>query len=119
MWVQKLSLSRSINPSTMALGRLAVLLLLASAASAAQTLCTGDLRGTHVDVVVNGTACTVNSATIQGNIEVIYGGTLTLQGDTIVEGNVEADSAGDVTITAGSVLGSITVVVMVYWHHFA
>jgi hypothetical protein len=84
------------------------LTLVASARdSAAQTVCTGTLAGTHDNVTVNGGACTLSSATVLGSVSVTGGGLLSMIGTTQINGSIEAFGAGNLTLTSGTVLGSV------------
>lgn len=66
------------------------------------------LTGSHADVLVNGTSCTLDGATVYGSV-LVDGGTVTTtaNGASILAG-VKVTSGGDITLTAVSVLGAIS-----------
>jgi hypothetical protein len=75
----------------------------------AQTTCSGTLSGTfNNDIVVNGGACTLQGAIVNGSVLVSNNGTLTAAGGTQISGSVQADGAGNITINNATVLGDVS-----------
>ena len=60
----------------------------------AKTNCNGVLGGTHDDVIVKGSGCTLNGATVRGSVFVNQNRTLTATGGTEVLGNIQVDGGG-------------------------
>ena len=66
------------------------------------------LSGSYADVIVNGTSCTLDGATVNGSVFVSSGGTLTATGGTEVFGRIEVDSGGNIDLPDVTVLGNVT-----------
>ncbi len=66
------------------------------------------LPGSYADVIVNGTSCILDGATVNGSVFVSSGGTLTATGGTEVFGRIQVDSGGNIDLSDVTVLGSVT-----------
>ena len=66
------------------------------------------LTGSYADVIVNGTSCTLDGATVNGSVLVSSGGTLIANNDTNVFGSVQVDAGGDIDLDNVTVLGDVT-----------
>ncbi len=86
----------------------AISLLASGRASAADTICTGTITGTHDNVVVSGGTCTLSSATVLGSVTVTGGGALTMSGTTQINGDIQAFGAGTITLNSGTVNGAVS-----------
>jgi len=84
------------------------LLVLGTSVSQASTNCSGALGGTHNDVIVNGTSCTLNGATVLGSVLVNSGGTLIATGGTTVNGSIQVDSGSNIDLDNVRVLGDVS-----------
>ncbi|MDX1979603.1 MAG: hypothetical protein SFV51_04985 [Bryobacteraceae bacterium] len=85
---------------------LAAALVVAGAASvlADDTVCYGNLSGSHTNVIVpEGGACNISNARIQGNVEVKSGAGLTVQGPVYIGGNVQSESGRYVRLQGSGV----------------
>ena len=90
-------------------GKVFGLFFLVFSASAVQatTNCSGTLSGTHSDVIVNGVACVLDGADVQGSVLVDSGGSLVATGGTQILGSIQAQSGGDVQLDQVTVVGEV------------
>lgn len=84
------------------------LLVLGTTAVHADTICSGIIGGTHDNVIVDGTSCTLNGAFVNGNIIVSNGGTLdTTRNGAEVLGAVQVDGGGDISFDASTLYSGV------------
>lgn len=68
------------------------------------TICTGNLSGSHTNVIVpDGATCTLSSARVEGNVEVKTGAALTVNGPTYIGGNVQSEGSRFVRLSGAGV----------------
>lgn len=68
-------------------------------AAHAQLFCTSSLSGTiNSDVIIDGTVCTFEAVTLNGDISVINGGSLTVKAGSILDGRLTAGAQASVVV---------------------
>ena len=82
-------------------------LVFSASAVQATTNCSGTLSGTHSDVIVNGVACVLDGADVQGSVLVDSGGSLVATGGTQILGSIQAQSGGDIELGEATVVGEV------------